>query len=59
MHLLTTCLCATDEVVKAAADLETQHVICILDVCCLGEDNVEVFLHKVYKTTEVDVTNQT
>ncbi|XP_053130289.1 RPA-related protein RADX isoform X2 [Hemicordylus capensis] len=49
----------SDEVVKAAADLEKQHVICILDVCSLGEDKVEVFLNKVYKITEVDVTNQT
>ncbi|XP_066496198.1 RPA-related protein RADX isoform X2 [Tiliqua scincoides] len=49
----------SDEVLKAADDLEKQHVICILDVCCLGEDNVEVFLNKVYKTTEADVTDQT
>ncbi|XP_048370720.1 RPA-related protein RADX isoform X2 [Sphaerodactylus townsendi] len=38
-----------DEVVKAAADLEKQHVICILDVCSLSEDKVEVFLNKVHK----------
>lgn len=48
----------SDEVIKAAADLE-KHVICILDVCCLGEDKVEVFLIKVYETTEADATNQT
>ncbi|XP_062998112.1 RPA-related protein RADX [Elgaria multicarinata webbii] len=49
----------SDEVVKAAADLEKQHVICILDICSLGEDKVEVFLNKVYKITEVDVANKT
>ncbi|XP_054851699.1 RPA-related protein RADX [Eublepharis macularius] len=49
----------SDEVVKAAADLEKQHVICILDVCSLSEDKAEVFLNKVYKITDADVTNQT
>ncbi|KAJ7310459.1 hypothetical protein JRQ81_007378 [Phrynocephalus forsythii] len=47
-----------DEVVKAAANLEKQHVICILDICCLGKDKNEVFLNKVYKITEADVINQ-
>nr|XP_056715560.1 RPA-related protein RADX [Euleptes europaea] len=49
----------SDEVVKAAADLEKQRVVCILDVCSLSEDEVEVFLNKVYKVTEADITNQT
>ncbi|XP_044283195.1 RPA-related protein RADX [Varanus komodoensis] len=52
-------LSLSDEVVKAAADLEKQHVICILDICSLGEDKVEVFLNKIYKITEVDVASQT
>lgn len=58
IQIHTVCLCTPDEVIKAAADLE-KHVICILDVCCLGEDKVEVFLIKVYETTEADATNQT
>ncbi|XP_061454594.1 RPA-related protein RADX isoform X2 [Rhineura floridana] len=49
----------SDEVVKAATDLEKQHVICILDICSLGEDKIEVFLNKVYKITDIDVTNRT
>ncbi|XP_060105385.1 RPA-related protein RADX [Heteronotia binoei] len=49
----------SDEVVKAATDLEKQHVICILDICSLTEEKVEVFLNKVYKITEADVINQT
>ncbi|XP_042335213.1 RPA-related protein RADX isoform X2 [Sceloporus undulatus] len=49
----------SDEVVKAAADLEKQHVICILDICSLGENKVEVFLNKVYKITDADIAHQT
>ncbi|XP_019395789.1 PREDICTED: uncharacterized protein CXorf57 homolog isoform X2 [Crocodylus porosus] len=45
----------SDEIVKAAADLDKQHVICILDICHLGEDKVEVFLSKIYKITEPGV----
>ncbi|XP_054244831.1 RPA-related protein RADX [Indicator indicator] len=45
----------SDEVVKAAMDLDGKHVVCILDVCHLGEDKVEVFLSKIYKTVEPDV----
>uniref|UniRef100_H9G6N6 RPA1 related single stranded DNA binding protein, X-linked n=1 Tax=Anolis carolinensis TaxID=28377 RepID=H9G6N6_ANOCA len=48
-----------DVAVKAGADLEKQHVVCILDICSLGEDKVEVFLNKVYKITEDGLTNQT
>ncbi|KFV68165.1 Uncharacterized protein CXorf57, partial [Dryobates pubescens] len=44
-----------DEIVKAAMDLDGKHVVCILDVCHLGEDKVEVFLSKIYKTVEPDV----
>nr|XP_048721336.1 RPA-related protein RADX isoform X4 [Caretta caretta] len=46
-----------DETVKAAVDLDRQHVICILDICRLGEDKVEVFLNKIYKIMETDVVN--
>ncbi|NWV67920.1 RADX protein, partial [Malurus elegans] len=40
----------SDEVVKAAKDLDGKHVVCILDICHLGDDKVEVFLSKIYKT---------
>lgn len=36
-------------------DLDGKHVVCILDVCHLGDDKVEVFLSKIYKTVEADV----
>ncbi|XP_067404245.1 RPA-related protein RADX isoform X2 [Emydura macquarii macquarii] len=45
----------SNETIKAAVDLDRQHVICILDICHLGEDKVEVFLNKIYKVMETDV----
>ncbi|XP_064015625.1 RPA-related protein RADX [Pogoniulus pusillus] len=45
----------SDEIVKAAMDLDGKHVVCILDLCHLGEDKVEVFLSKIYKTVEPDM----
>ncbi|XP_075040368.1 RPA-related protein RADX [Mixophyes fleayi] len=37
-----------DELVKYAEARDRLHVICILDICHLGESNVEVCLNKVY-----------
>uniref|UniRef100_A0A8C5U9Z6 RPA1 related single stranded DNA binding protein, X-linked n=1 Tax=Malurus cyaneus samueli TaxID=2593467 RepID=A0A8C5U9Z6_9PASS len=45
----------SDEIVKAAKDLDGKHVVCILDICHLGDDKVEVFLSKIYKTMEPGV----
>ncbi|XP_033920014.1 RPA-related protein RADX [Melopsittacus undulatus] len=45
----------SDEIVKAAMDLDGKHVVCILDICHLGGDKVEVFLNKIYKTAEPGV----
>ncbi|KFV00317.1 Uncharacterized protein CXorf57, partial [Tauraco erythrolophus] len=45
----------SNEIVKAAMDLDGKHVVCILDICHLGDDKVEVFLSKIYKTVEPDV----
>ncbi|XP_027501198.1 RPA-related protein RADX isoform X2 [Corapipo altera] len=45
----------SDEIVKAAMDLDGKHVVCILDICHLGDDKVEVFLSKIYKTEEPGV----
>ncbi|XP_009995514.1 PREDICTED: uncharacterized protein CXorf57 homolog [Chaetura pelagica] len=45
----------SSEIVKAAMELDGKHVICILDICHLGDDKVEVFLSKIYKTAEPDV----
>ncbi|OXB71430.1 UNVERIFIED_CONTAM: hypothetical protein H355_010473 [Colinus virginianus] len=45
----------SNEIVKAAMDLDGKHVVCILDICHLGDDKVEVFLSKIYRTLEADV----
>ncbi|XP_040428146.1 RPA-related protein RADX isoform X2 [Cygnus olor] len=45
----------SNEIVRAAMDLDGKHVVCILDICHLGDDKVEVFLSKIYKTVEPDV----
>ncbi|XP_063026734.1 RPA-related protein RADX isoform X2 [Melospiza melodia melodia] len=45
----------SDEIVKAAKELDGKHVICILDMCHLGDDKVEVFLNQIYKTVEPGV----
>ncbi|KFO05516.1 Uncharacterized protein CXorf57, partial [Balearica regulorum gibbericeps] len=45
----------SNEIVKAAMDLDGKHVVCILDMCHLGDDKVEVFLSKIYKTVEPGV----
>ncbi|XP_010220053.1 PREDICTED: uncharacterized protein CXorf57 homolog [Tinamus guttatus] len=45
----------SSETVKAAMDLDGKHVVCILDICHLGDDKVEVFLSKIYTTVEPDV----
>uniref|UniRef100_A0A663M5X7 RPA1 related single stranded DNA binding protein, X-linked n=1 Tax=Athene cunicularia TaxID=194338 RepID=A0A663M5X7_ATHCN len=54
-HSLSTPSSKYDEIVKAAMDLDGKHVVCILDVCHLGDDKVEVFLSKIYKTVEPGV----
>lgn len=35
-----------------ASELEDTHVVCILDLCHLGEDQVEVLVNKVYRVAE-------
>ncbi|POI30543.1 hypothetical protein CIB84_005707, partial [Bambusicola thoracicus] len=45
----------SNEIREAAKDLDGKHVVCILDVCHLGDDKVEVLLSKIYETVEADV----
>ncbi|TMS14595.1 RPA-related protein RADX [Larimichthys crocea] len=42
-----------EEVLVTASELEDTHVVCILDLCHLGGDKVEVLINKVYRVTEV------
>ncbi|XP_041656521.1 RPA-related protein RADX [Cheilinus undulatus] len=42
-----------EEVLATAGELEDTHVVCVLDVCHLGGDLVEVLISKVYRVAEV------
>uniref|UniRef100_UPI0037E8D294 RPA-related protein RADX n=1 Tax=Semicossyphus pulcher TaxID=241346 RepID=UPI0037E8D294 len=42
-----------EEILVTASELEDTHVVCILDLCHLGGDQVEVLLSKVYRVMEV------
>ncbi|XP_033181442.1 RPA-related protein RADX isoform X2 [Mastacembelus armatus] len=44
-----------EEILATAGELEDTHVVCILDLCSLGGDNVEVLINKVYRVTEVSL----
>ncbi|XP_028276618.1 RPA-related protein RADX [Parambassis ranga] len=43
------------EILVTASELEDTHVVCILDICHLGGDKVEILISKVYKVTEVSL----
>lgn len=42
-----------DEVLASASDLEDTHVVCILDLCHLGVDKLEVLISKVFRVIEL------
>nr|XP_020485905.1 RPA-related protein RADX-like [Labrus bergylta] len=42
-----------EEVLVTASELEETHVVCILDLCHLGGDQVEVLISRVHRVTEV------
>ncbi|XP_054482037.1 RPA-related protein RADX [Anoplopoma fimbria] len=44
-----------EEVLATAVELEDTHVVCVLDICHLGGDEVEVLIDKVYRVTEVSL----
>lgn len=44
-----------EEVLATAAELEDTHVVCVLDLCHLGGDEMEVLISKVYRVTEVSL----
>ncbi|XP_047462886.1 RPA-related protein RADX isoform X2 [Mugil cephalus] len=44
-----------EEVLVTASELEDTHVVCILDLCHLGGDEVEILISKVYRATEVSL----
>lgn len=44
-----------EEILATANELEDTHVVCILDLCHLGGDKVEVMISKVYRLMEVSL----
>ncbi|XP_056910792.1 RPA-related protein RADX isoform X3 [Takifugu flavidus] len=47
-----------EEVLATARELEDVHVVCILDLCHLGVDRVEVVLSRVYRVTELRLNEE-
>uniref|UniRef100_A0A3Q1F071 Uncharacterized protein n=1 Tax=Acanthochromis polyacanthus TaxID=80966 RepID=A0A3Q1F071_9TELE len=44
-----------EEILVTASELEDTHVVCVLDLCHLGGDEVEILISKVYRVTEVSL----
>uniref|UniRef100_A0A8C6SZ14 RPA1 related single stranded DNA binding protein n=1 Tax=Neogobius melanostomus TaxID=47308 RepID=A0A8C6SZ14_9GOBI len=44
-----------EELLETASELEGLHVVCVLDLCHLGGDKVEVLVNKVYRVTDVSL----
>ncbi|XP_077402304.1 RPA-related protein RADX isoform X2 [Vanacampus margaritifer] len=44
-----------EDIMATAGELEDTHLVCVLDICHLGGEEVEVLISKVYKVTEVSV----
>ncbi|KAG5284368.1 hypothetical protein AALO_G00025940 [Alosa alosa] len=47
-----------EEVMSSAASLEQEHVVCMLDLCLLGDGKTEVICSKVYRMSDI-ITPQT
>uniref|UniRef100_A0A3Q2DGL8 RPA1 related single stranded DNA binding protein, X-linked n=1 Tax=Cyprinodon variegatus TaxID=28743 RepID=A0A3Q2DGL8_CYPVA len=41
-----------EEILATAQELEDKHVVCVLDLCRLDTDEVEVLVNKVYRVTD-------
>ncbi|XP_010944433.1 RPA-related protein RADX [Camelus ferus] len=37
------------DIIKAASKLDRAHIVAILDICSLGNNKAEVYLHKIYR----------
>uniref|UniRef100_A0A3Q2DHU0 RPA1 related single stranded DNA binding protein, X-linked n=1 Tax=Cyprinodon variegatus TaxID=28743 RepID=A0A3Q2DHU0_CYPVA len=42
----------SEEILATAQELEDKHVVCVLDLCRLDTDEVEVLVNKVYRVTD-------
>lgn len=43
----------SEEILATAEELKDTHLVCILDLCHLGGENVEVIITKVYRMTDI------
>lgn len=43
----------SEDILATAHELEETHVVCVLDLCQLGGDEVEILISKVYRVTDV------
>lgn len=43
----------TETLLNSASALEEERVVCLLDVCLLGEDRLEIICAKVYRTADI------
>ncbi|KAF3705893.1 RPA-related protein RADX [Channa argus] len=44
-----------EKILATASELEDTHVVCVLDLCHLGGDKVEVLINRVYRVTEASL----
>ncbi|KAM3869273.1 RPA-related protein RADX [Diretmus argenteus] len=44
-----------EEVLATAAELEDTHFVCVLDLCNLGGDEVEILINKVYRVSDISL----
>lgn len=42
-----------ETLLSSASALEDERVVCVLDVCLLGENRLEVVCSKVYRTADI------
>ncbi|KAM9789008.1 RPA-related protein RADX [Neosynchiropus ocellatus] len=45
--------CLPEELMKTATELENTHLVCVLDLCHLGGQEIEMVVSKVYKMADV------
>lgn len=52
---ITPVFCLAEEILATASELEDLHVVCVLDLCHLGGDDVEVLINKLYRVTDISL----
>nr|XP_019940854.1 PREDICTED: uncharacterized protein CXorf57 homolog isoform X1 [Paralichthys olivaceus] len=44
-----------EEILESAGELEDKHVVCVLDLCHLGGEAVEIVISKIYRVSDVSL----